>query len=286
MASHFISEIAVHEAILRGGRAIYLDTEDFEGVFQNRAAILGFDPKADREHFMYIQGGLADFPHLMAPALDFLKEAPDPTMNLVVVDAAESSGCPSDGKDVNAWLHKIVFPWHNRNHTENACLVVDHIPKSKENRPDGPIGSQRKWAALDGISLLAKGVCWTKTKSGRVSLINDKDRTGNFAFKEAVATIRGDWEGEGDARSFMYKICDPNREDATENVGQAVMHVVSEAGAEGVSGKNTLFKAIGGKRNSVMEAVDGLVQSGLLDVKKQGQKQTFFLTAEGEEWVA
>ena len=121
-----------------------------------------------------------------------------------------SSGCGQDDDKVNAWLDKVVFPWHNKYH-DNGLLVLDHIPKAKENRPDGPIGAVRKLGALDGIALLAKGICWTKTKSGRVSLVNDKDRTGNYAFKEPVATIMGDWQGEGDGRSFAYRIVDPNQ---------------------------------------------------------------------------
>ena len=199
----FLGEIGVQEAVLRGGRSLYLDYEDTARTFHERAAILGFDPKAHSDSFRYIHGGLADAPLATAEALEWLAGASDPTMNLVVVDAAESSGCPSDGSDVNPWLARMVRPWRDHDH---GVSILDHIPKRSEDRPDGPIGSQRKLAAPDGISLLVSGYCWTKSKSGRLSLLNHKDRTGNYAKNQIVAVVIGEWEGEGETRSFAYRI--------------------------------------------------------------------------------
>ena len=162
-------------------------------------------------------------------------------MNQVIIDAAESSGCPSDGSPVNDWLAKVVMPWRAPG-VDMGVLVADHIPKSKE-RADGPIGSQRKLAAVDGISLLVSGYCWTKTKGGRIALTNDKDRTGNYGRKQAVAAVVGEWEGEGDARAFSYRIVEPTKEDARDNLGGNILEAVNEAGTAGYVGKNNLAKA-------------------------------------------
>ena len=122
----FIGEIACHESLQHLGRAIYLDYEDKQETFHERGAMLGFNPNDYKGDFKYIAGGLADYPHLMPEVLDWLDGAVDPTMNMIVIDAAESSGCPSDGKDINPWLSKVVFPWK-----AYGTLVLDHVPKTK-----------------------------------------------------------------------------------------------------------------------------------------------------------
>ena len=220
----FFGEMELIEAVLRGGRTLYLDYEDNKKTFHQRAAMLGFTPKAHADSFKYVQGGVADFPIAFAQAVEWLAGAQDTEMNLVVIDAAESSGCPSDGAQVNDWLAKVVMPW--RKLTVNAGVsVLDHIPKTKDNRPDGPIGSQRKMAAVDGISLLVGGYCWTGKKGGRLTLTNDKDRTGRYGKKEPVATIIGDWDGQGDSRAFGYRIVEPSKEDsANNNIGGAILN--------------------------------------------------------------
>ena len=209
----FVGLIALHESLLRGGRAIYLDYEDSAKTFQQRAAIIGFAPKDFADSFKYIHGGLSEHPAAQAEALEWLAESGEPEMNCIVIDAAESSGCPSDGAPVNDWLEKVVNPWRKADR-DYGVQVLDHIPKTKDNRPDGPIGSQRKMAAVDGISLLIGGYCWSKTKGGRLTLTNDKDRTGQYGKKQPVATIIGDWEGE--SRAFGHSIVKPSKEDTSQ----------------------------------------------------------------------
>ena len=286
----FFSEIAMIEAVLRGGRAFYLDYEDSKKTFHQRAAILGFNPNAYADSFKYIHGGIADYPKAQADALReeaiaWLLDAPDPAMNQVIIDAAESSGCPSDGSPVNDWLKEVVFPW--RDPIVNAgVLVVDHIPKTKDNRPDGPIGSQRKLAATDGINLLVGGYCWSKKKGGRITLTNDKDRTGDYGKKETVATIIGEWKGQGDARSFSHRIVEPSHEDSTNNnIGGAILEAVAAAGPEGFKGKSKLQQAVGSNRNVVFATIDNLMDGGLLSATKVGQTDIYKLTADGLEYV-
>ena len=279
----FVGLITLHESVLRGGRAIYLDCEDSKTTFHQRAAILGFNPKDHADSFRYIHGGLAEYPVATAQALEWLAGAENPSMNCVVVDAAESSGCPSDGAQINDWLEKVVMPW--RTVVDSGVNVLDHIPKSRE-RADGPIGSQRKMAAVDGISLLVGGYCWSKTKSGRITLINDKDRTGSYGKKESVGTIIGEWIGEGVARSFTYRIVESTKEDsANNNIGGEILKAVALAGPEGYNGKNNLGKAVGGNRNIVFQTIDALVEGGMLAVRKIGQSDHYTLTEEGLEYV-
>ena len=280
----FLCEIDLIHAVLRGGRALYLDYEDSKKTFHQRAAILGFNLKDYADSFKYIHGGLAEYPAVQAEAIAWLLDAPDPEMNQVIIDAAESSGCPSDGSPVNDWLKKVVMPWRDPG-VNSGVLVSDHIPKTKDNRPDGPIGSQRKLAAVDGISLLVSGYCWTKTKGGRLTLTNDKDRTGDYGRKEPVAAVIAEWQGEGDGRTFAYRIVEPTKEDANDHLGVKILNAVKDAGPEGFPGKNNLAKAIGGNRNVVFRTVDSLVDAKLLNVEKAKGSDVYTLTNEGLEYV-
>ena len=281
----FLCEIDLIMAVMRGGRALYLDYEDSAKTFHQRAAMLGFNLKDYADCFKYIHGGLSDYPMAQTEAMAWLLEAPNPGMNQVIIDAAESSGCPSDGAPINDWLEKVVLPWRSPS-VNSGVLVNDHIPKTKDNRPDGPIGSQRKMAAVDGISILVGGYCWSKTKSGRITLINDKDRTGQFGKKDPVATIIGTWEGEGESRGFSYRITESTKEDsANANIGGELLTAVAEAGPLGMVGKNNLAKCVGGNRNIVFQTIDALVEGGMLATKKAGQTITYMLTEEGLEYV-
>ena len=111
----FIGLIGVSEAVLQGGRVMFLDYEDNKTTFQQRAAILGLNPKNYADSFRYIHGGLADSPLATAQAQEWLSQADSVEMSLVVIDAAESSGCPSDGASVNEWLAKVIAPWLSPN---------------------------------------------------------------------------------------------------------------------------------------------------------------------------
>ena len=227
----FVGAMGASEAVLRGGRVMFLDYEDNKKTFQQRAAILGLNPKDHTESFRYIHGGLADSPLATAQAEEWLSQADDIGMSLVVIDAAESSGCPSDGAPVNEWLAKVIQPWERLGVT---IIVIDHIPKQREGRPDGPIGSQRKLAAVTGIALKLTGNCWSKTKNGRLVLTCEKDRTGNYAKGEKVASIVGEWDTSGHSPIFGYRIVNPSQgDDDTGNIGGAILEYVAEAMPEG-----------------------------------------------------
>ena len=127
----WVSIIAIQEAVLRGGNVLLLDFEDTPATFQRRAALLGFNPALYADSFRYIRPGLTDTPTAIAEAQQWLTTATDASMSLAVVDAAESSGCPSDGSDVNPWLARMVKPWRD---VGAGVLCVDHIPKRGADR--------------------------------------------------------------------------------------------------------------------------------------------------------
>ena len=94
--------------------------------------------------------------------------------------------------------------------------MLDHIPKRKEGRPAGPVGSFYKLAAVNGAALRIYGQPWNAHQSGAIHLLVEKDRlrqlpatTGDHA-----ATITGTWQG--DPPTFGYTITPPSDQKAGE----------------------------------------------------------------------
>ena len=173
----WVALYCVHETLLRGRRAIYWDHEDTPGTLKRRSVLLGLD-LADfwnEGQFKYLRPGLDGSTLAMAEAMTWIAGGDGPT--LVVIDSAESAGCPSDGADVAPWLAKIVLPFRDAG---ASVLVLDHVPKRKEGRPLGPIGSQHKLARIDGAALFVSGVPWTQQTDGYLVLTNHKDRHGQL----------------------------------------------------------------------------------------------------------
>ena len=224
----WVSIIALNEAILCGGRVLVMDFEDSKATFQRRTHLLGLNPALHTDNLIYAVPGLMESPSARAEAQEWLTDAQDASMSLVVIDAAESSGCPSDGVTVNPWIEKMIKPWRDGG---TGVLVVDHQPKRNEDRPLGPIGSQRKLAAVDGAALECSGLCWTKAKGGKIILANHKDRGGDLdaPIKKALAVIVGTWAGEGDARAFAYTIEKPEQQEDVASLSLQIMDAVIDA---------------------------------------------------------
>ena len=74
--------------------------------------------------------------------------------SLVIIDAAESSGAPSDGSSVTEWTKEKIAPFQSRN---VGVLILDHVPKRRQERPRGAIGSQHKLAKVDGAAIAISG---------------------------------------------------------------------------------------------------------------------------------
>ena len=93
----WIALIIANEAVLRGGNVLWWDFEDTPTTFKRRSLMVGFDPEVQAESFKYVGPGMADSPLAKFEAREWLASAADPACSLVVIDAAESAGCPSDG---------------------------------------------------------------------------------------------------------------------------------------------------------------------------------------------
>ena len=275
--------IAAHMAVLKGGYVLMMDFEDSKKTFQQRALLIGFDVRVHADAIKWADQSLADSPENVKRQQEWLASAPDPVMSLVVIDAAESSGCPSNGDDVNPWLGKMVKPWRD---VGAGVHVTDHIPKRADGRPDGPIGSQRKLAAIDGIALVVSGIPWTRHKGGSITLTNQKDRTGEWGNGATVAVIVGTYHTEADGQqSFAYTIEAPNATNTAEDTSMGILQAVEDAGPAGVSGSRNLVKVVGGKASTTYATINTLVDADLLNKTRVGKADVFTLTAAGLDLI-
>ena len=180
----------IHETLLRGRRAAYWDHEDTPNTLNRRSKLMGLD-LADfwgDSQFKYLRPGLDGSTLAMTEAMRWIADGDGPA--LIVIDSAESAGCPSDGADVAPWLAQIVQPFLDAGCT---VLVLDHVPKRKEGRPLGPIGSQHKLAKIDGAALFVSGVPWTQKTDGHLVLTNHKDRHGQLPAPIGKAVGAAHW---------------------------------------------------------------------------------------------
>ena len=273
----WVALYCVHETLLRGRRAIYWDHEDTPGTLSRRSKLMGLDLAASwgEDQFKYLRPGLDGSTLAMTEAMEWIAGGDGPT--LVVIDSAESAGCPSDGADVAPWLAKIVLPF-----LEAGCtvLVLDHVPKRKEGRPLGPIGSQHKLARIDGAALYVTGVPWTQKTDGHLTLYNHKDRHGQLPapIGKAVARLVGTHEHD----TLNLSIVAPETEDNLEEAYIPTSRALAGAGPDGVDGQKAMRDLVVGRGSQRDKAIGDLVELGFI-LKTRGKKVHYAITALGLE---
>ena len=198
MAKTWMGIEAALASVKLGGRVLWWDFEDKPDTFHDRGKALG------KEELKILKGPNVAFVDYNLKELDELGAAAQALANaivwlaeagkysLVVIDAAESSGAPSDGAPVTEWFKEMIDPFRRRKRSVGV-LVLDHVPKRRQDRPRGAIGSQAKLAKVDGAAFGLSGRPWTKTKDGVMTLRLEKDRPGDVPGRPGsrVATITG-----------------------------------------------------------------------------------------------
>ena len=208
----WLALMIVRQAIEADHRAIFIDFEDRPQAFGTRARMLGgphlLEAIGDADRFRYVDGHSLETGH-RAEASEWVGSG------LVIIDAATSAGCPANGDDVREWIAQNILPF-TLDEPRSTIIVLDHIPKRKEGRPAGPIGSFYKLAAVNGSALRIYGQPWNAHQSGKIHLVVEKDRLGQLPATtgDHAATITGTWQG--DPPTFAYTITPPTDKKAAE----------------------------------------------------------------------
>ena len=276
----WVAAIAIDCAVALGGNVIYWDFEDSPQTFKRRTMMLGFDPLQHPDAFKYLKPPLANNPTAIAEAQSWLQGAPDPVFSLVVIDSAESAGCPSDGADVAPWFESHVQPWRD---ADAGVLLLDHVPKQREDRPRGAIGSQHKLARIDGAALAVSGAPWTKRTGGYITLTLHKDRGGDLPVPHGkhAAVIKGTYT---DGHAFGYTI-EAAEEADDEDLNSTLLEALVDKGRDGVTGKRAMRGLVQGKGTAIDAAIQDLEDAGLIVKSKAGQADNFKATEAGRETV-
>ena len=208
---------------------------------------------------------MADDPGALKQAALWVKGGDVP--GLLIIDACESAGCPSDGSDVVPWYQGHVDPFRVDG---ISALLLDHIPKRAEDRPAGAIGSQHKLARLDGVALLVSGKPWTPRQSGNIALTVQKDRHGVLPVgigKKAAAISGAFTDGV-----LRFSIDPPVAIETVKAdvITQRILDVL-DANPDGVQGFKALRGLVQCKQSALDESLRQLELDGLIERHKIGQ---------------
>ena len=269
----WVAMLAASQTLSEGKRVIWWDFEDTPDTLAARARTLGcLGAMQDRSRFLYLQPAIAEDEPSLRSAQEWVQGG------LVVIDAAESAGCPSDGAPINEWWCRYVTPWREAG---AGVLILDHEPKRKEGRPRGPIGSVHKLSRIDGCALRLSGTAWTKRTDGTIYLAVHKDRPGDLpAVGKVVAVAIGSYDHNGAFRLDLHSPRTPVESKATEasdQLADELLRAIAAKGDEGVTGWREVRSLAKASNKAIEDAIGRLVEAGLVTQQTTGR---------GIRWVA
>ena len=284
MAKTWLGIEAALASIKLGGRVLWWDFEDKPGTLHDRVKALGELGLVKGPNIAFVDYALKEVDELgkaaqaLARAIGWLAEAGQ--YSLVVIDAAESSGAPSDGAPVTEWFKNMIDPFRLRKRSVGV-LALDHVPKRRQDRPRGAIGSQAKLAKVDGAAFGLSGRPWTKTEDGVMTLKLEKDRPGDVPghMGSRVATITGRTVNG----KLIISIDPPTNNDDDDGLDMPMLLLAAIAGAgdEGVRGVKVLYDMVTGKGTHKQQALKELIEEGSVRQITSGKAKVHTLTDAG-----
>lgn len=275
MGKSWVALMAVIQALRSGARVAWWDHEDRPGTLAARLKALGAEELIG-PNLVYVTPDLVEDPLEIAVMAQWLRRGDRP--GLVVIDSVESAGCPTDSNNVGPWFNEHVDPFLDAG---NGVLLLDHIPKRREDRPRGAIGSQHKLARLDGAGLYIDGKAWSKLEGGKVVLRNHKDRLGDLpaGLKQPVATVTV--AHENDLLIWTIDPPDDDEDDLGEVTGN-LLSAIADKGQEGVKGSTAIRGLVKAKGHKLLDkALADLISNGMVARRKEGRAFVYFATETG-----
>ena len=280
------SWIALQTAITsleKGGRVMWWDFEDRPDTLYRRAKQLDKAGVMTGENVAFIKDGSIlelgddDLPNFaLECAVEWLVDGG--IYSVVIIDAAESSGAPSDGASISEWNKEKIKPFASR---DVGGLVLDHVPKQRMNRPRGAIGSTHKLTKIDGAAISISGRPWTKTEDGELVMRLGKDRHGDVPgnIGQKVAVVKGHYEGD----ILTITIEPPTDNEGDElDIALLLLEAIGGAGADGIKGVKNLYGKVKGKNLAKQEALSELLGDGLVVQTQDGKSKVLTITDAGK----
>ena len=277
-AKSWIALLAAKAALSGGARVVWIDHEEHSNVtMSERCRTLGIQAAFETDGPLLYFGG--EFAH----DKDAVKDAMCWGVNgdrapLVVVDAAASGGCPSDGSEVKKWYAQHVEPWQRQGFT---VILIDHVAKRSTEKLEGGLGSTHKLAVIDGVALQAEGRAWTPNKNGKVRLTVHKDRVGSIGGRgDTAAVVVGTHKQISGFAYLDIEIVEPLKdqpETAAPTLPEHLETVLADAGSGGVRGHANLRGLVKGATAEKDEALQALIDSGRVECLKDGHALNYRL---------
>lgn len=273
----WIALLAVAQALAAGQRVAYLDFEDTAGGIVARLRALGATP----QQILALLDYIGPDETLHAAASDDLREHLDHTHPaLIILDGVNAAmtllGLDLEkNKDATGFAQLLLRPLT----AGGACVVVvDHLPKNRENRGKGGIGAQAKRAMMTGCAITVDVVePFGRGMTGRLRLTVDKDRPGHVralcpdAKSIGTAVLRSDTD-TGNVTVTIEEADPVSRADKERGRNSMLMEAICEylaTNPERTSLKG-IREAVRAKATAVDEALEQLIRHGHVERAKQG----------------
>ncbi|MFW6776258.1 AAA family ATPase [Nocardioides sp. CPCC 205120] len=188
---------AVQDELIAGRHVVYLDFEDDAGPLVGRLLTLGTGREVIREQFHYVrpEGPMGSGTH----ADDLRALLGDVRPSLAVLDGVTEAMTlhglnPLDNADAAKFGRMLP---RKLAETGAACVSLDHVTKTAENRGRYSIGAVHKLNALDGAAyVLENRTAFGVGITGKSSVKIAKDRPGQLRKHALTAAAGLHWFGD------------------------------------------------------------------------------------------
>ena len=268
--------LAAIAVVKTGGRALYLDAEMSHDDMAARAYALTGD--RDVLNRLGWQDPV-DVEDRIDELLEWLRRAEGPT--LVVLDSTSAFAPSTSADDILGFIRQWVHPFWKAGH---ATMNIDHSVLRKDgSRAPGPAYSLLKIRECD-VAFELRGVPWTDTHPGRVTIRQWKDRhtINGLPRGTDAATLEGSTDDNG---AFSLTIGAPIRDQVVDGpkadaLADGVLDVVREAGAAGIESIRAVREAvkaagIKGGNGSKDAALRSLVEDGSIVSESEGRSDRY-----------
>ena len=275
----WVAIMAVIEAVRSGARVVFWDFDDRPSTLAARLTALGADDLIQGGQLLYATPGMVGDDGEMEAMCDWMGRGRRP--GLVVIDSVEAAGLATDSNNAAPWFDAHTSPFLAR---DIGVLPLDHVPKRREDRPKGAIGSQHKRARISGAGLLLIGTPWTKKQGGTIKLVNHKDRLGDLPAPDnkvvAIITVT-----HGENGRLNYSIDAPSAEENTEDVTGLLLAAIAAQGPDGVRTKKNIRGLLTVGHKKLDPALDDLLNNGWVRIEYDGKANIYRVTPEGEQML-
>ena len=287
------AQFAAAQQLLAGEHVLWVDFEDDDRGVVGRFLGLSIDRQTIMDRFVYVRpeeplrsrdgcwtAGGVDFDLVLASR----------PWSLIVIDGV-TEAMVTEGLDLNS--NSDVATWSRLlpkrcADTGAGTIMLDHVPKSSDNRGRYAIGGQHKLAGLTGCQYVFEterpfSRATTEPVTGVIKITVTKDRPGHvrtFARDGVIARLELTSYPDGGVVAALVRPDDSSMPIDLVLAARIHDHLVIYP----ASSKNAIETAVTGKAPIIRETLAAMVTQGWIAVTAKGQSHLHTLTDTGSEY--